>query len=99
MALFVECGNAGHGGHGGVNMPVEVGSELFWVEEILTGQTGKKTAPSDDCVATCSPDVNGYVLISNGSTVPQAKGGRRLLANTQRSFALRKGDKLSWFEG
>ncbi len=97
MAVFVECGNAGAGGLG-VAMQVEVGSELFWSQSLATTEVSDFEAPCD-CVATLTPTVNGYAEFGKAPTATVTGHRRRLLADSPRSFAMRKGDKVAWVEG
>jgi hypothetical protein len=98
MAVYVECGNAGAGGLG-VAMPVEVGSEVHFSESLAT--TGVSTAAPSDCVMTLTSDANGYAVFGPGTpnAGTETTRRRRLLSGVPRSFAVRKGDKVSWVEG
>jgi hypothetical protein len=99
MALFVECGNAGHGGPSGMHMPVEIGSELQWSESVASAAATKKAAASDDCVFTLTATVDGYASFGPSVSAAAADPRRRIIAGQRLSFAAKAGDKVGWTEG
>ncbi len=90
MALFVELGNTGRGGPSGVNMPVEIGSEVV-SESVAGGGSTKQKATSANQVWTLTADANGYAKFGSG-------GERRILANQRLSFGATEGESVAWRE-
>lgn len=100
MTLFVEYGKAGEGGVDGVNMPVEIGSLLFWSESLASGAvTTGAASEGTGSVFTLTASADGYLAFGKNPDASVAGLRRRLLASQRTSFAARKGDKVSWVEG
>lgn len=90
MALFVELGSTGRGGPSGVNMPLEIGSEVV-SEEVAASGTSEVKAASSNQVWTVTASADGYAKFGGG-------GERRILASQRLSFTATAGESVAWRE-